>query len=229
MNNPTGDSPLLDTTSSITPFDTEVEVQAGGSANGGITEIPVYDQQEWDVRITLESTYSTHANRRGSDDFILKLRDVCWDLPLTAPLMTKDGGTYTLILWHEDNIASRDIPKIDPSNKLKPTTSTWGETYCGGATYELVLVTADSTTAKSTELDMSGNPIDLSAALNARLTNTHAADGSNLDFSGFFDSRDWVNPNTGIGTWVVKVRATLGTSDLTNTASKGHENRGTDG
>lgn len=222
MNNLSGDTPLLATTSSITPFDAEVEVQAGGTANGGTTEIPVYDQQEWDVRITLESTYSTHANRRGSDDFILKLRDVCWDLPLTAPLMTKDAGTYTLILWHEDNVASRDIPQIDSSNKLKFTTG-WVDTYCGGATYELELVTADATTAKATEVDGSGNLIDLSAALNARLPNTHAADGSNLDFSGFFDSTDWVNPSTGIGTWVVRVKATVGTADTTNNVSShGH-------
>jgi hypothetical protein len=222
MNNLSGDSPQLATTSSITPFDVEVEVQAGGTANGGTTEIPVYDQQEWDVRITLESTYSTAANRRGSDDFILKLRDVCWDLPLTAPLMTKDSGTYTLILWHEANIASRDIPKIDPSNKLSFTTN-WVDTYCGGATYELELVTADATTAKATEVDGSGNPIDLSAALNARLPNTHAADGSNLDFSGFFDSTDWVNPSTGIGTWVVRVKATVGTADTNNGSSHGHQ------
>ena len=56
--------------------------------------------------MTLESTHSTHANRRGSDDFKLKIRDICWDMPLTAPVMSK--ATYELNLWHIDN--SQGVP-----------------------------------------------------------------------------------------------------------------------
>ena len=47
--------------------------------------------------MTLESTYSTAANRRGSDDFVLELRDVCWDLPLTAPILSQ--SSYDLYVW----------------------------------------------------------------------------------------------------------------------------------
>jgi len=207
----------LDTTGSITPFDAEVNVQAGGSANGGVTEIPVYDLQEWDVRITLESTESTHALRRGSDDFILKLHDVCWDLPLTAPLLTKN--VFTMILWHQDdNNVARDLPNIDPANELKFTTG-WVDTYCGGATYVLELVTADMTTAKAIEVDGAGVAIDITAELNAKLLNTHAANGSDLSFTGYFDSTDWVNPSTGEGTWTMRIKATVGTADATNSAS----------
>ena len=134
------------------------------------------------MRITLESTYSTAVGRRGSDDFILKLRDVCWDLPLTAPLMTKSGGIYTLILWHQANPGTRDIPKIDPSNKLSFTTG-WPEAYCGGATYELEVVTADGATPKGQEtLPGTSDPIDFSAAMNAILVNNHRTDGTDLNF-----------------------------------------------
>ena len=83
-----GNSIQYATASSILPFDARVNVLATDYT---------YDQESWPLKITLESTYSTHANRRGSDDFTLELKDVCWDLPLTAPVMT--ASEYTLYLW----------------------------------------------------------------------------------------------------------------------------------
>jgi hypothetical protein len=70
--------------------------------------------------MTLESTYSTHANRRGSDDFKLKLRDICWDIPVTNPVMSK--AEYTLNLWHQDDTTVvRDVPTMSTGLTL----TTW--------------------------------------------------------------------------------------------------------
>ena len=60
---------------------------------------------KWDLKITLESTYSTHANRKDFDEFTLELKDICWDIPLTAPIMT--SSEYVIYLW--DSNASLGI------------------------------------------------------------------------------------------------------------------------
>ena len=75
-----GNEIQYNTGSSILPFDATVNVECTDYT---------YDLQTWNIRLTLESTYSTvEPNRRGSDDFILELRDICWDLPLTAPVLS---------------------------------------------------------------------------------------------------------------------------------------------
>ena len=83
------------------------------------------DLQSWDLHITLESVHSTHANRAASDDFNLQLKDVCWDLPLTAPVAT---GSFTVDLWstHQLTFSAMNTP--------------WGD-YCGGFTYTVEYVT----------------------------------------------------------------------------------------
>ena len=83
------------------PFDARVNVLATDYT---------YDQESWPLKITLESTYSTHANRRGSDDFTLELKDVCWDLPLTAPVMS--ATDYTLYLWDADASTGTSISDV---------------------------------------------------------------------------------------------------------------------
>lgn len=84
-----------------------------------------YDLQSWQIVLVLESVRSTHANRKGTIEFKLDLKDICWDLPytrfgvvekqyLTAPLLA------THILPHEYMLMT------------KP----WND-YCGGSTYSL--------------------------------------------------------------------------------------------
>jgi hypothetical protein len=100
-----------------------------------MTQNYAYDLQEWDVRFTLESTYSTGTNRRGSDDFVLKLRDICWDIPTTAAVMTK--SEYELYLWHQDDSnVVRDLPTMATGVEISWT----NKKYCGGYTYDLVLI-----------------------------------------------------------------------------------------
>ena len=58
------------------------------------SDIETYDQQEWDLNIVAVSQLSTHENRESSIDFKLTLRDVCWDLPLTAADLTENEFTF---------------------------------------------------------------------------------------------------------------------------------------
>ena len=74
------------------PFDARVNV---------VTQDYSYDQESWNLRIAVESTYSTSANRIGSDDFTLELRDICWDVPTVAPTTT--GTEYTVYLWDDSS------------------------------------------------------------------------------------------------------------------------------
>ena len=109
--------------------------------------------QDWDLRITLESTYSTHANRRGSDDFKLLLKDVCWDIPLTAPTMTQ--SEYVLYLW--DTNAGTASGISDVITISTPMDISWPDPdYCGGYSYSITYVSGPSNAPKYKELDVDG-------------------------------------------------------------------------
>ena len=115
-----------------------------------------YDLQSWDIRITLESTYSTHANRRGSDDFTLKLRDVCWDLPLTAPVLSQ--AEYALYLW--DVNAGQAGGISDVITISSPMDISWVDpNYCGGFSYKLTYISGEANSAKFNQVDGGGVPI----------------------------------------------------------------------
>jgi len=73
----------------------------------------------------MESTYSTHANREASDDFTLTLRDICWDLTLTAPQAA--AATQTFDLWQTEAV------------NFNAMNTNLGD-YCFGFTYELIYV-----------------------------------------------------------------------------------------
>ena len=127
--------------------------------------------------------------------------------------MTK--SEYALYLHHQNDAnVNRDLPTMATGMQIS-----WSpQNYCGGFTYELVLISRDTNTAKGKQTDSQGNLLTLdaiTAELNLKLTNTHASDGSNLNFSGFFDSTDWINPDTGIGTWELQVKGTTGSADPT--------------
>ena len=73
------------------------EIYADDAIVNVVTTDYTLDLESWDLHITLESVHSTHANRAASDDFNLQLKDVCWDLPLTAPVATP--GSFNVDLW----------------------------------------------------------------------------------------------------------------------------------
>ena len=164
-----------------------------------VTQDYTYDQESWALRITLESTYSTSANRAGSDDFTLELRDVCWDLPLTAPVMT--ATDYTLYLWDADastGTSISDVITIDTA-----MTISWSDQeYCGGFSYNITLISTEANSAKAQELDADGVLItdeQIETEINAIWVNTY----DTLTLDGYPDSTDWIDTSTGIGTWGV--------------------------
>ena len=84
----------------------------------------------------MESTHSTHANRAASGDFNLELKDVCWDLPLSAPAANPTTFTYDLWSTHQLTFTAMDTQ--------------WGD-YCGGFTYAVEYVTGDLYTGAAGE------------------------------------------------------------------------------
>ena len=192
------------TATSILPFDATVNL---------VCTDYTYDLQDWDLKITMESTYSTHANARGSDDFKLLLKDVCWDIPLDAPILSH--AEYNFYLWDvtTSNVNTISEP-ITIGTAMAFNPSTWTSTYCGGFSYSLVYVSGPAASAKYQELDVDLNMIGLDTTdgnqieteLNALLINT---DGT-LTIDGFFDSEDWIDPSLGEGVWTVKIKGTTG-------------------
>ena len=41
------------------------------------------DGEVWTIKLYKTSTYSTHANAEGAYQFVVTLRDICWDSVLT--------------------------------------------------------------------------------------------------------------------------------------------------
>ena len=60
----------------VLPYNAVVQVSATDYA---------LDGQEWNLKVGLKSTHSLDSSQIGSDDFILKLKDICWDIPTVAP------------------------------------------------------------------------------------------------------------------------------------------------
>ena len=102
---------------SILPFDAIVNV---------VTQDYTLDLESWDLHVTLESVYSTHANRAASDDFNLQLKDVCWDLPLAAAPAAP--GNFNEKLWSTHRLT------------FSAMNTQWND-YCGGFTYRVEYVT----------------------------------------------------------------------------------------
>lgn len=88
--------------------------------------------------MVLSSTESTHANREGSVDFTLDLKDVCWDLPLTAPALsagnTDDGADTDLVYDCYQN--------TDNTFVITAMNTQWND-YCEGFSYTIVYVDGD--------------------------------------------------------------------------------------
>lgn len=193
------------------PFDARVNV---------VTQDYSYDQESWNLRIAVESTYSTSANRIGSDDFTLELRDICWDVPTVAPTTTETE--YTVYLWDDSSDPISEVMELDTNMDLGTGWDADSD-YCGGFTYTIALVTADSNAPIVTREDSDGNyPTDaeLEARLNELFTATVATDGT-VTFEGYVtegytsseDATQWVDATTGIGTWIINIQGTVGNVD----------------
>ena len=87
------------------------------------------DLESWDLNIAMESEHSTDSQRVASDDFNLQLKDVCWDLPRTAPV-AKSNFVFDLYSTHQLTFTGMTF-----------TTSTWIDDYCAGFTYSVEYVT----------------------------------------------------------------------------------------
>ena len=72
----------------------------------------------------MESTHSSHANKRGSYLFTVEFRDKCWDSTLTEATLT--NAPYTFDLWS---------PEIMPFTSMQSVPD--GEGGCGGFSYQL--------------------------------------------------------------------------------------------
>ena len=87
-----------------------------------------------------------HENKEASIDFRLSLRDVCWDLPLTAPVLAEAA----LIFKAEES----------STFTFQPMDTQWGD-YCGGFTYEIVYVSGDFVTPPDLDSVFTvGYPVD---------------------------------------------------------------------
>ena len=89
----------------------------------------------------MKSTHSLDSSQIGYDDFTLRLRDICWDIPTVAP--TVDAAEYVVYLWDAADVSTGDYISNDPTLATEMLLgSTWDgdNTYCGGFTYTLELV-----------------------------------------------------------------------------------------
>jgi hypothetical protein len=59
-----------------------------------------YDLQNWSLSVVLESTYSSAALKEGEIKFNLEIKDVCWDLPLSAFSLTSVTQVYNIWVSH---------------------------------------------------------------------------------------------------------------------------------
>jgi hypothetical protein len=99
------------------------------------------DGEIWNLKVGLKSTHSLDSSQIGSDDFILKLKDICWDIPTVAP--TVDAAEYVVYLWDAADISTGNYISTDPTLATEMLLgSTWDadHDYCGGFTYTLEVV-----------------------------------------------------------------------------------------
>ena len=193
------------------PFDARINV---------VTQDYTYDQESWNLRIAVESTYSTSANRIGSDDFTLELRDICWDIPTVAPTMTETE--YSVYLWDDSSNPISGTMTLDTNMDLGTGWDADSD-HCGGFTYTIKLVTADSNAPIVTREDSDGNyPTDseLEARLNEIYTASVDSDGTvtlvgyiSEGYTSSEDATQWVDATTGIGNWIINVQGTVGNTD----------------
>ena len=219
----TGNTIVPDTSNpnTVLPYDATLTVRA--------TDY-MYDQEEWKLKIALESTYSTAQNRIGYDDFTLALRDICWDIPTVAPTMT--GTEYSVYLWDDASDPISEDIELATNMELGATWS--DQSYCGGFTYTIEVVTPDPDAPITTRVDpvtgLTPTNDELTAVLNSFYTNSFSnGDGTGVvTMAGFVthgfisgeEASDWVNPTSGIGNWVIKIVGTVGNVD-TGLTSRG--------
>ena len=108
------------------------------------------------------SSQSTHEKREASIDFRLSLRNVCWDLPLTAAASTETEWSFKVTK--------------EATFTFSPMDTHWGN-YCGGFIYEIIYV------AGSFENDShpSGDTTLIGPDLNAFFTIEYTADPTTGD------------------------------------------------
>jgi len=127
------------------------------------------------------------------------VKDVCWDLPVTAP--TSTAAEYELFLY--DSNAGTGSGISDVITIASPTAISWtDQSHCGGFSYYLTYVSGQANSAKIDELDSNGVSItnaQIEAEINAIWANT---DGT-LTFNGYPNSDAWIDKSTGIGIWTV--------------------------
>jgi len=101
----------------IWPFTATMALQTADYAN--------YDLQNWPLSVVLESTYSKSAKREGEIKFLLEIKDVCWDLPLSA--FALKSATQIYDIWIPHQIAHDYLLDV------------WSD-YCTGSSYSLMYV-----------------------------------------------------------------------------------------
>ena len=86
----------------------------------------------------MASTQSTDAGREGSFDFKLDLRDVCWDLPLTAPALKARNTDATA----PTDLTYDTHQYTDNTFGVTPMNTQWND-YCTGFSYTVIYVSGD--------------------------------------------------------------------------------------
>ena len=122
----------------VLPYNAVVQVRATDYA---------LDGQEWNLKVGLKSTHSLDSSQIGSDDFTLRLRDICWDIPTIAPtvrtLVSDPEKEFVVYLWDAADVSTGLYISEDPTLATEMLLgSTWDadHNYCGGFTYTLELV-----------------------------------------------------------------------------------------
>lgn len=96
----------------IWPFTATMALQTADYAN--------YDLQNWLLSVVLESSYSKSAKREGEIKFLLEIKDVCWDFPLSA--FALKSATQIYDIWIPHQIAHDYLLDV------------WSD-YCTGSSY----------------------------------------------------------------------------------------------
>ena len=163
--------------------------------------------QDWDIKIALESTYSTHANRIGSDDFKLKLTDVCWDIPLTAPTLTESEYELYLFDSNAGNVNGiSDVITLD-----QPMDISWTDpNYCGGFSYSITYISGPANANKLKEEPLGDGVLITDAEIEAEINAIWVNTDGQITFPGFPDDDDWIDHTTGIGIYTLQIKGTTG-------------------
>ena len=142
------------------------------------------------------------------------------------------GTEYSVYLWDDASDPISEDIELATNMELGATWS--DQSYCGGFTYTIEVVTPDPDAPITTRVDpvtgLTPTNDELTAVLNSFYTNSFSnGDGTGVvTMAGFVthgfisgeEASDWVNPTNGIGSWVIKIVGTVGNVD-TGLTSRG--------